>query len=77
METYIANTIIYRDTEEECSDVIVWFTIPKEWAENWCKKNEWESLENFDTEYVWDDSYEMYIAAMEDNVIIHTMEEYS
>ena len=77
METYIANTLIYRDTETECNDVVVWFTISKEWAETWCKKNEWESLENFDTEYVWDDSYEMYIAAMEDNVIIHTMEEYS
>ena len=71
METYMADTLIYIDTETESNDVIVWFTVPKEWAENWCKKNKWESLEKFDTEYVWDDSYEMYTDAKEDNVIIN------
>ena len=76
METYVADTLEYRDTETECNDVIVWFTVPKEWAEKWCIRNGWKSLKEFDMEYIWDDSYEMYTRAQEDGVIIHTMEEF-
>ena len=75
METYTANTLEYRDTETEERDVIVWFTVPKEWAEEWCKNNEFESLEEFDTEYVWDDSWEMYLSAQNDDVILRIAEE--
>ena len=74
MNTYKANTLLYKDTETEMNDVLVWFTVPKEWAEKWCKENEFESLETFDTEYVWDDSYEMYVSALEDNVVISIKE---
>ena len=74
MNIYKANTLLYKDTETEMNDVLVWFTVPKEWAEKWCKENEFESLETFDTEYVWDDSYNMYISALEDNVVISIKE---
>ena len=75
METYTANTLEYRDTDTEERDVIVWFTVPKEWAEEWCKNNEFESLEEFDTKYIWDDSWEMYLSAQEDDVILCITEE--
>lgn len=69
-ETYIADTLLYEDDEYETKDVQVWFTVPRDWATEWCKENEWESLDQFNDEYIWDDSYEMYIAALDDDVIL-------
>ena len=73
--TYVANTLLYEDNENDYTskDVIVWFTVPKKWAEKWCVNNEWESLEHFNDEYVWGDSYEMYISAEDDGVILETL----
>ena len=71
-ETYTADTLEYRDTDTEEKDAVFLFTVPREWAENWCKNNEWESLEEFDSEYIWDDSWLMYQSAMDDNVVIDT-----
>lgn len=34
------------------------------------KRNEFESLKVFNDEYMWDDSYNMYIAALEEGKII-------
>jgi len=73
--TYTADTLIYKDTETEQSDVQVWFTVPLKWAEEWCKEVRCESLKEFEETYTWDDSYEMYIAALEESQIIH-MKEY-
>ena len=75
METYVTNTLEYRDTDTEERDVVIWFTVPKEWAEKWCKENNWESLEEFDTEYIWDNSWEMYESAKKDNIILSITEE--
>lgn len=78
MKVYSADTIEYRntDTDElyEERDVVFWFDVPKEWAENWCKKNGYNSLEEFDEEYIWDNSWNMYCSAKEDNVVIGTRE---
>ena len=78
MEIYSANTIEYRniDTDElyEERDIVFWFDVPKEWAEKWCKNNGYNSLEEFDGEYIWSNSWDMYCSAIEDNVVIDTKE---
>ena len=78
MEIYSADTIEYRDvsTDElyEERDVVFWFDVQKEWAENWCKENGYGSLEEFDNEYIWDNSWDMYCSAKEDNVVIDVRE---
>ena len=75
--TYTASTIVYRDTENDERDVIVYFTVPEDWAEKWCKENGYTCLEKFEREYIWDDSYEMYTSAIEDNVIVRVEEDES
>lgn len=78
MKIYSADTIEYRniDTDEfyEERDVVFWFDVPNEWAEEWCKKNGYSSLEEFDKEYIWNDSWNMYCSAKEDNVVISIRE---
>lgn len=75
MKTYTADTLEYKDDDEIQLDIQIFFTVPRDWAEKWCKQDElFESLEEFDEEYVWDDSWEMYLAAQEDGVIINTEE---
>lgn len=78
MNVYSADTIEYRNIDVnglyEERDVVFWFDVPKEWAENWCKKNGYSSLDEFDEEYIWDDSWDMYCSAKKDNVIISTRE---
>lgn len=78
MKIYTADTIEYRntDTDElyEERDVVFSFDVPKKWAKKWCKENDWKSLEEFDTEYIWDNSWDMYCSAKEDNVVISTRE---
>jgi len=78
MDIYSAETIEYRDTETkeayEERDVVFWFHVPKEWAEKWCKEYGYESLEKFDEEYIWDDSWNMYCSAKEDEVVIRVEE---
>lgn len=75
IETYTANTLEYRDTDTGERDIVIWFTVPKEWAEKWCKGNKWESLEEFKAEYIWDDSWKMYQSAMKDGVVLSVTEE--
>lgn len=71
--TYTADTIIYEDTETEQIDIQIWFSVPLKWAEEWCKRDEcYQSLEKFDETYTWDDSYEMFISALEQDEIICT-----
>ena len=78
MKIYSADTIEYRNTDAdelyEERDVVFWFDVPTEWAENWCKKNGYNSIKEFDEEYIWDDSWNMYCSAKEDNVVIDTRE---
>lgn len=78
MNIYSANTIEYRntDTDElyEERDVVFWFDVPKSWAEKWCEKNGYNSLVEFNSEYIWDDSWNMYCSAKEDNVVIGVRE---
>ena len=78
MDIYGADTVEYRtiDTDElyEEQDVVFWFYVPNEWADKWCKENGYDSLEEFDTEYVWSDSWEMYTSAKHDNVVISIKE---
>lgn len=78
MEIYSADTIEYRNTETdelyEEKDIVFWFDVPKEWAENWCKKNGYNSLAEFDNNYVWDDSWNMYCSAKEDNIVVDVRE---
>ena len=74
---YTFSTLEYRDTETEEKDVVVYFTVPREWAEKWVEDNapEYESLEDFFDNYIWDESYSMYESAVEDGVIIRTEED--
>ena len=78
MEIYSAETREYREVETEEAyedrDIVFWFDVPKEWAEKWCKKYGYGSLEKFDNEYIWDNSWDMYCCAEEDNVIISVEE---
>lgn len=78
MDIYSAETIEYRNTETEEMyeerDIVFRFYVPKEWAEKWCKENGYNSLEEFDEEYIWDDSWEMYIWAERDNIILRIEE---
>ena len=46
------------------------FTVPKAWAENWIHKNFNESIDVFDNEFTYDDSYQMYEQALHDGVLI-------
>ena len=78
MKIYSADTIEYRNTYTDESyeekDVVFWFDVPEEWAEKWCKDNGYSSLEEFNDRYVWDDSWNMYCSAREDNVVINIIE---
>lgn len=71
------STLIYRDNETEEKDVVVYFTVPRGWAEKWVEDNapEYESLEDFFDNYIWDESYSMYESAVEDDVILHIEED--
>lgn len=75
---YCVETIEYReiDTEEKYVelDVVFCFFVPREWAENWCKKNDWDSLDEFDNEYIWNYSWDMYCSAENDDVVDHIEE---
>lgn len=67
-------TFSYEDNEPDCD---VWFDVPKEWADNWCKGNEFSGIEDFDNTYVFDDSHDMYLAAMEEGTLIEARKFYS
>ena len=74
MNTYKVETIEYKniDTEEkyEERDVVFWFDVPVDWAENWCKENGYKSFKVFDEVYVWEDSWDMYCSAKADGVVM-------
>lgn len=75
---YSAETIEYINIETEESykeiDTVFCFYVPREWAENWCKNNNWISLDEFDTQYIWSNSWDMYCSAKEDNVLVRVEE---
>lgn len=68
-EIYTAETVTfsYEDNEPDCD---VCFDVPHEWADNWCKNNEFSGLKDFHETYVFDDSHAMYIAALNEGVLI-------
>lgn len=68
---YTADTLLFVDDEEAERDVHIQFIVPKSWAEEWCRKNQYTSLSQFDSEYVWDESWWMYWSAVEDDVILY------
>ena len=46
------------------------FTVPSEWAEAWVNKECEMSMEEFMDEYTWEDTNDMYCAAILDDVIV-------
>ena len=47
------------------------FCVPLEWAKRWIEIIADMTMEEFENEYTWDESFAMYEAAVEDNVILY------
>ncbi|MBO5969890.1 MAG: hypothetical protein J6S14_15490 [Clostridia bacterium] len=70
--TYYVDTLITERSDDIEKEIILWFTVPRDWAENWCKTNGWASLEVFNANYIWDDSYSMFISAQNAGMLLGT-----
>ena len=64
-------------------DILICFTVKREWAQKWFDENVkgsetrglidkevYESLEDFEKDYIWEDSWQMYMAAVIANAVI-------
>lgn len=87
-DTIEYDTLIYEDTDEYKHDVILWFTVSKDWAIEWFDKNckgekthgnisedTYKTLDDFNNDYIWDDTHDMYVAAIEDGEVISERKE--
>lgn len=73
MIIYQADTLlnIYHADKDDEVETHIWFTVEKSWAENWVKEGEiWNSLEEFDSDYIWDNGLDMYEAALDEEALI-------
>ena len=57
---------------ENYDNEIRWFEVPEEWANKWVKEHGFSGFEEFDNEYTWDDSIQMYEDAKAEGVLIST-----
>lgn len=87
-DTIEYDTLIYENTDEYEHDVVLWFTVSKKWVKNWfdinCKgietngniaKDFYETLDDFNNDYTWDDTHDMYVTAIEDGEVISERKE--
>ena len=78
MKLYTAETIEYSTTETEElyeeRDIVFNFSVPYEWAEKWCEQNGYNSIGEFDSSYIWEDSWYMYCAACKERVVVNRVE---
>ena len=46
------------------------FTVERDWGEKWIFDNFKQDVEDFNTEYTWDDTFAMYEASIKDGTLI-------
>ena len=56
---------------ENYDNEILWFCVPDEWAfEYIVQETDYNGFEDFEAEYTWDDTLQMYECALRDGVLI-------
>ena len=74
MPDVITTTKTFTDVLDAIEQKNMSFTVPKEWAEEWCAHNGYASRKDFHINYTWDESLQMYMDAVEAGVILYTSE---
>ena len=55
---------------ENYDDEIRFFEIPEEWADGWAKEHGFTGLDEFNNEYTWDITYDMWEDAKAKGILI-------